>query len=117
MRTFSTRPPAEGQPADLEDRLVDGLEALEQRITQRLHFRRGDWALNSDLGTDGLLGHHISASLAIAVITDAILDEGADEVTGVHDAKATIDPATRSLRYTARIATVYGDVDVSETVS
>ena len=53
-----------------------------QRITQRFRFQVGTWELDGRKGTDSVLGFEYTPDLAAAVLSGAIRDEGADEVTG-----------------------------------
>ena len=67
---------------DMDNTVVDNLESLRQRITQRLRFQVGTWELDGRKGTDSVLGFEYTPDLAAAVLSGAIRDEGADEVTG-----------------------------------
>ena len=115
MRTLSASAAVEGGPEDLDNLVADKLEALRQRIGQRLRFRRGGWFLDSSLGTVSVLGHETTVPIAAAVLTDAIRDEGGAEVLDVVDVTATLDRETRTLSYRARVRTIYGDMAVAAT--
>ena len=55
----------------------------------------------------------MTPALAASALTDAILDEGGDEITAVTEVKATLDHDTRVLTYAATIQTIYGTMDVT----
>ena len=79
-RTLSASPidpnnPSMGSDVDNRDR-VEGLEALRQRIQQRLWFRVGEWSLDTRRGTPSVLGHGMTANQAAGIIGAAIRDEG-----------------------------------------
>ena len=93
---------------DLDGTLVDGLDSLRQRIGQRLLFAEGEWSLQPEAGTPSLLGLRSAARVAASVITEAILDEGADEAIDVTDVTVSQDGETRALTYSAEVLTVYG---------
>ena len=108
MRTLSASPidavASPDGPTDLENRVVDGIESLRQRIVQRLRFRLGEWQLDTRRGTESVLGHDFTAELAAAVINAAIRDEGRAEVTGIANVTATLDVSTRVMTYRAEVA-------------
>ena len=117
-RTWNTVPIDPDRPEvgyDLDTTIVDGIESLEQRIAQRLRFTRGtDW-VDSSLGTESIVGERLAPELATTIITDAIMDEGADEVISVLDVEYSLDRPTRGYRYRAEIESVYGPLTVSGT--
>ena len=110
MRTLSASPIAPDRPAlgdDLDNRVVDGIESLRQRIGQRLRFRVGEWQLDRRQGTESVLGFEYTPELAAAVLSGAIRDEGAEEVTGISNVQFNLD-ADRRLSYYAIVNTIYG---------
>ena len=112
MRTFGTEPidpDREDGPHDLTNTILGDLDALRQRIAQRLRFPRGTWQLDPTLGTDSILGHQTALPLVKVILADAIRDEGGSEVTGVPTITTTLDHDTRVMRYQATIPTIYGD--------
>ena len=115
MRTISVTADAAGIP-DLDDRIVDDLESLRQRIVQRLQFSRGTWALDISQGTVSVLGHDLTTSLAQAVLVDAIRDEGGFEVIGVPESAVRLERETRVLRFAARVRTIYGPMELGLSV-
>ena len=117
MRTLSVRPvnpDDQNGPADLDNTVVDNLESLRQRITQRLRFQIGTWELDARKGTDSVLGFEYTPDLAAAVLSGAIRDEGADEVTGPPSVETRLD-RDRVLHYEATVPTIYGDMTVRGT--
>ena len=97
---------------DLDGSIADGLDSLRQRIKQRLLFAEGEWSLNPEDGTPSLLGFRGAARVAAAVITDAIIDEGGDEVIDVTDVTIRQDGETRTLNYSADVLTVFGPASI-----
>ena len=106
MRTLNTNPAGD----DITGTIATDAEALRQRITQRLLFRRGTWAFAPGAGTDSIIGHQTTAALARRVIAGAIRDEGGDEITDSVVTSITVDPDTRVLTFEASVATVYDTV-------
>ena len=113
MRTLSVSPIRTDGPDDVDNVVVDGIEALRQRIQQRLRFPLGTWDLDTRRGTESTLGHNMTPALAASALTDAILDEGGDEITGAPEVRSVLDHDTRALSYSATIPTIYGDMVVT----
>ncbi len=112
MRTFGVAPidpDRQEGPDDLTNTILSDLDALRQRIAQRLRFPRGTWQLNPTLGTDSILGHQAALPLVKVILADAIRDEGGAEVTGVPTITTSLDHDTRIMRYQATIPTIYGE--------
>ena len=105
-----------GSPPDLDGTIVDGIESLRQRVTQAIRFRRGEWFLDTRRGIpeSDLIGHQTAAGIAAGAVTSAIRTEGGDEVTAIEDIRFSI--VGRRFRYQARIQTIYGPMEVQETV-
>lgn len=115
MRTLSVKPvdPARPDgPTDLDGLVVDGLESLRQRIVQRLRFPLGTWSLDTRRGTESVLGHGVPADVAALRLTDAIRDEGRDEVTGIAEVTPVLDHETRVLGYSVVVESIYGPMTV-----
>ena len=119
MRTLSASPidatNAPDGPTDLDNKVVDGIVSLRQRIQQRLRFMLGEWTLDTRRGTESVLGHDFTAELAAAVINAAIRDEGRAEVTGIANVTAALDVSTRVMTYRAEVPTIYGTMPISGT--
>lgn len=118
MRTLSTSPidplaPDNGD--DLDNRIVDGVESLRQRLTQRLRFLLGEWDLDTRKGTESVIGFEYTPTLAAAVISDAIQDEGGEELTGAPVITMNLDRDTRQFTFTATVPTIYGDMALAGT--
>ena len=116
MRTLSTSPIStdENAPYDLDGTVIDRLQSLEQRIRQRLRFPIGTWPLDTRLGTESVLGYEYTPELAASVLTDAIREEGGDEVTGVN-VDIGYERATRTMTYSAVVETIYGATTMAGT--
>ena len=76
MRTLGVqaiRP--DGQITDLDNRIIDRLDSLRQRVEQRLRFPASTWFLNRRAGvpynTD-VLGHQATLGLATMTLTTAV---------------------------------------------
>lgn len=106
--TLATAPDPDTGVDDITGAVVDGIEALRQRVAQRLRFRRGTWVFNPGAGTPAVVGHQITVPIASRVLTDTIRDEGGDEITDIIDIEVSLDPETRLFRYAATVVTIYG---------
>ena len=101
---------------DIENRTVDGLESVRQRVVQRLQFWSRQWFLNESQGvpyTPDILGHQFDISLAKQALVAEILTVA--DVTNVRDVEAALDAATRRFSFAANVDTVYGATSVSGT--
>lgn len=107
-QTLATAPDPDTGVEDITGAVVDGIEALRQRVAQRLRFRRGTWVFDPGAGTPAVVGHEITAPIAQRVITDTIRDEGGDEITDITDVEVSLDPETRVFSYSATVVTIYG---------
>ena len=116
--SVAPRDPARPQTTteDLDGRLVDGVEALRQRIVEAIRFRFQTWMLNRNAGLnyDLIIGHRIPPALAASVLNNVILEEGGDEVTGLTDIHYSLDRSNRVFNYSVRVDTIYGDLPVSQ---
>lgn len=113
MKTLAVTTDPDTGITDLDGTVTEGIEALRQRVVQRLAFRRGTWALNPTAGTDRIVGHSITARLAAQRLTAAIRDEGQGEITDIRDVTFRLDAETRRLHYSAVAVTIYGDLPIS----
>lgn len=126
MRTISAFAP-DDHSADNQDirvtstgdlEIVDGLENVRQRVIERLRFWVGQWFLRVEDGVPyrpEIFHRPTSVGLAAAVVTSQIRD--VEEVTGVANVVAQIDPLSRRMTYSATIMTVYGDMQIGETIA
>ena len=102
--------------SDLDGRVVDGLDSLRQRVEQALQLRLGEWVINRQRGVprDLLVGQATTLDIAGATIVSAIREEGGAEVTAVRDVTATLDHATRIMRFSATVDSIYGPMPITE---
>ena len=107
-RTLATAPDPDSGIEDITGAVVDGIEALRQRIAQRLRFRRGTWVFAPGDGVPSVIGHDITIPIATRIITEAIRDEGGSEIVSIGDVTVDLDRETRTFRYSATVTTVYG---------
>ena len=116
-RTVSVAPPSPDRPDDLAGGIVDGIEALRQRIVQAIRWRLGTWYLasRSGLDYDRLIGHRLSPDLVAATLNGVIRTEGGDEVLGV-TATYDLDRPSRVFTYAADVQTIYGPMAVEESL-
>ena len=98
--------------SDLDWTVVDGLEAVRQAVVQRLRFWFGTWFLNAARGVPyrAVLGSVADTGLAARTITDAI--RAVEDVTEVLDIRFVLDQSSREASYSARVKTVYGEMQV-----
>ena len=97
--------------------VIDGVEAVRQRVIQHLRFTLGEWFLAPDEGVpyfEGLFADHTGVDLAARLISAEV--QGVEDVTSVEVMEAVVDPATRKLRVEFRVGTAYGDVTVAEDI-
>ena len=93
--------------------IAEGLEAVRQRVIQRLRLHRGEAFLAANVGVpwhQEILGQSGASGLANQIITDEIL--GVRDVTGVSNVVISLDRSTRRLRFTAEVDTVHGPAPV-----
>jgi len=97
--------------------VVDGLEAVRQRVLQRLRLYRGESFIDAEAGvpylTD-LLGERLPSALAGSIIADQI--RGVRGVVAVANVDAQLDPATRRLSVSADVSADDGTASVAVTV-
>ena len=112
MRTLSVSEIEEGGPPDLDGLVVDGIDALAQRLRQAVLLRVGGWFLNRPAGIpeDVLIGNATTADLAASAITEAVRREGGGEVTGIASVEYSIDQRTRTFGYRVVVNTIYGEM-------
>ena len=115
-RTISVEPQGDNLPDDLDGRIVDGLEALRQRVVEAIRFRFNTWFLarNQGLDYDLLIGHQITPALAAAALNDTIRTEAGDELVALRDLTYSLESATRVFSYYVVVDSIYGSMTISE---
>ena len=105
MRTLSA------PDRDIRFEIVSELEAVRQRIQQRLRFWRGEWFLDATEGvpylTD-LLGDRLDTGLVESVVRDQILS--IEDVESISNLEVVQDE--RSFRVGVDIQTVFGSTSM-----
>jgi len=94
---------------------VSGIEALRQKILQKLRFFQGEWFLNINEGVpyfQQIFARPIDAGLAASIFNNEILEE--EEVTGLKNVSANLDPITREFRYNAIVESVFGIINIAQ---
>lgn len=89
------------------------LEALKQKIKQRLKLFYSEWFLDTTRGVpyfQNILGEDINQSLAAQIITTEIQKE--PDVTGVENVNFGLNDSTRKFTYLANVQSVYGEIQV-----
>jgi hypothetical protein len=92
--------------------LADSPQAVAQAVRSRLMLWRGEWFLDRDEGTpwgSSVLGKQAPELYALAV-RDRI--SGTPGVSSVIEFTTKNESETRRLRFSAKLATVYGEVTV-----
>lgn len=93
---------------------VSNLEALRQKIRQRLKLFLSEWFLDTTRGVpyfQNILGEDINQSLAAQILTTEILKEPA--VTQVKNVNFGLNDNTRQFKYSAQVDSLYGQSEVS----
>lgn len=94
--------------------IVQGIEAVRQRVLQRLHFVRGEWFLSDTEGIpyyQELFGQPYNEGLAARVISSEILRVAG--VANVEVVSASLAPG-RLLHLALRIETDFGQLTIEE---
>lgn len=109
MRTVSTAP-TDNLFDDLDGKIVEGIEALRQRIVQAIRFRYRTWFLDRQKGLDysRLIGYRTTPELAAATISNAIREEGQAEVESVDNVQFGYNQTDRGFWYSCLVTTIYG---------
>jgi hypothetical protein len=95
--------------------IVDGEDALRQRVKRRLLTFWGEWFLNRKKGVDyfgKVLGVQPQPLIVYAEFRRVILDD--DEVTGIHSLNIDLDNGVMTVD--AEINTAYGLITIAEEV-
>lgn len=92
---------------------ANNLEALKQKIKQRLKLFYSEWFLDTTRGVpyfQNILGEDINQSLAAQIITTEIQKE--PDVTSVENVNFGLNDLTRKFTYSANVQSVYGEIQV-----
>ena len=89
------------------------LQALVQKVGERLRFFSGEWLLDTEAGIPWLqqiLTRPVKDSLVINLINDNLLEE--KEITGINVVGYSLNRKNRKFNYRFKIASVFGDSDI-----
>ena len=93
---------------------VTGLEALRQKINQRLSLFKGSWFLDTTAGVpyfQEIIKKPVDPGLVASILNQEILKES--EVLDIGEVEADFDPETRKFNYKATPKTIYGSIEVT----
>ena len=93
--------------------VAEGLEALRQKINQRLSLFKGSWFLDVNTGVpymQEILKKPVDPGLVASTLNEEILKE--PEVISIGAVEASLDTETRKFSYKATPRTVYGPLEV-----
>ena len=110
MSTIAARPDGDIDPAFA---LVDGLEAVRQRVLQRLAFVRGEWFLAAEAGVpyyEEIFNQPHHEGLAAQVIAQELVR--LPYVQGVQVLQSSINTRTRRLHLEFEVNTDFGTIIV-----
>jgi len=88
--------------------VIDGFDALRQKVCQRLSLFKGTWIIDINAGVpylQDILKKPVDPGLAASILNNEILKE--PEVTGLGEVETTLDPQTRLFNYSAQVFSVY----------
>ena len=104
---------------DLDGSVVSQLEALRQRVREAVYLRFGEWMLERSAGLDRdlIIGHQINLPLAATAINDVIRTEGGTEIIALHDVQYSSDRVTRTMNYSVRVESIWGEFAMAETLN
>ena len=97
--------------------MEEGLEAVRQRILQRLRFARGEWFLEPEEGVpyfDVIFTEGFDAGLVAQVIVAEL--SRIPSVDSIEVVSATLDPPTRRTHLVLHLQTSLGDMVVEEDI-
>lgn len=92
--------------------LIEGVEALRQRLTHRLTLQTGEWFRDAREGVDWLsiLQQKDGRERARKLLSAAVLKDA--EVVRILDLAVELNRATRDVAFRLKVETVYGPVTV-----
>jgi hypothetical protein len=96
--------------------VIEDLEALRQKVNQRLSLFKGTWIIDINAGVpylQDILKKPVDPGLAASIIGNEILKE--DEVTSLGQVTTDLDPETRVFTYTAQVFSIYSTTEPFET--
>ena len=94
--------------------VITGLEALRQKIDQKLALFKGSWILNINAGVpylQDIIKKPVDPGLVASILNEEILKES--EVLKINDVSAGLDAETRKFTYSASLKTIYGPTEVT----
>lgn len=93
--------------------ILTDLNALVDKIRERLNFFLGEWFLNSTVGVpyfQEIFEKPLNSSLIVSILNAEILKE--PDVTDVTNSVVEFDETTRKFNYSANVQTIYGPTTV-----
>jgi hypothetical protein len=94
--------------------LISGINALRQKMQERLRFFFGEWALDTSAGVpyfESIFPSPINPSLIISIIDDELLKE--PEINRIKGVSFEYDEKNRKMNYSFTAETIYGNIDFS----
>ncbi len=94
--------------------VVTELEGLRQKVQQKLRLWRGEWFLDTRAGVpyeQDILIRGVDPGLVTSLLNAQILAE--PEVREIVEVSADLDRDTRVYTYTARVASIFGEMEIS----
>lgn len=94
--------------------VINGLEALRQKIVQRLSLFKGTWIIDTNAGVPYLqeiLKKPVDPGLVASILGNEILKE--DDVLSLGNVSVELDPDTRQFDYAAVVNSIYGSMEIS----
>jgi hypothetical protein len=92
--------------------LIYDIEALADKLTQRLKLFYAEWFLATDRGVpyfDNIFGANKNKDIVASIFTNEILKES--DVTSVVDVNYGLNSNTRKFSYSATINSIYGSTE------
>jgi len=92
--------------------VIDGIEALRQKVNQRLSLFKGTWIIDLTSGVpylQDILKKPVDPGLVASILDNEILKE--DEVTSLGSVVTSLDSDTRKFNYSAQVFSVYSTTE------